>query len=139
MERQWKRNMLIVLAAAFLWTAAFGLSQTSAGEAVVAGDSYMTVLQKRGKPDNYVKSGRNELLFYGSSIIELMDCGVVRIDGRPAPPPETAANRQEEQGSPSTATPAKRIIDVRQQGKPIDLQPLLVEGAYTVVVFYADW
>lgn len=137
----WKRKMPAALMILFLLVFAGSLSQVFAGEPVVAGDSYLTVLQKKGEPDNYVKSGRNELMFYNSSIIELMDGGVVRVDGRQAPSPEAVANQGKEgQNGQGEGKPTpQRIIDVRQQGKAVDIQPLLVEGGYTVVAFYADW
>ena len=147
MKITWKRKILIVSVAIFLLVFAASLSPAFAGEPIIAGDSYLQVLQKKGPPDHYVKSGRDQLLFYGSSIIELMDGEVVRIDGRPAPQPDTAADQaatgqdrdREDHAAPSGPTATQRIIDVRQQGKAIDIRPLLVADGFTVVVFYADW
>ena len=135
--------MVTALAVIFFLVFAGSLPQVFAEKPVFAGDTYLKVLQKKGTPDHNVKSGRNQLLFYGSSIIELMDGKVVRIDGREAPRPETAANQtagaEAGQSPPAGATAAQRIIDIRQQGKAIDIRPLLVAGGYTVIAFYADW
>ncbi|MEW6428564.1 MAG: hypothetical protein AB1568_11070 [Thermodesulfobacteriota bacterium] len=134
----------LVLAMVIVWCCGVLRPQAFAGEAVATGDSYQTVLKKKGTPTSYIKSGRNELLFYGATIIELMDGEVVAVDGRkPLPPrdPAPAARNGEEKGKGPTAgaDPPRRIIDVRQQGKAIDIRQYLVPGAFTVVAFYADW
>jgi hypothetical protein len=141
MTRKWK--METALAVIFLLVFAGSLPRVFAGEPVFAGDTYLKVLQKMGTPDHNIKSGRDQLLFYDSYIIELMDDKVVRIDGREAPRPEAAANQAAGAGAgqraPSGPRAAQRIIDIRQQGKAIDIRPLLVAGGYTVIAFYADW
>lgn len=143
MKMNWKRKILLLMLVGFLSGFVLSLPQAFAREQVYDGDSYQQVLRMMGTPQNHIKSGREQLLFYGSSVIELMDGKVVRIDGRPASRPGTAVNQAAGEGAhpvvPPEAATAQRIIDIRQQGRAMDIRPLLVSGGYTVVAFYADW
>lgn len=136
------RKLSVTPAVIFLLLFAGMFSQASAREQIFAGDSVIAVTQIMGTPDNHIENGSQQLLFYGTTVIELMDGEVTRINGRPAPRPEMGSRQDsEEAGGAASAGPVKasRIIDIRKKGQAIDIRKLLVERGITVVAFYADW
>jgi len=142
MKILWKREMPVVLVAVFLLVIVAFPPQASCREQIFAGDSIIAVTQKMGTPDNHIENGSQQLLFYGATVIELMDGLVTRINGRPAPRPEMASRQDSDRADDAASdgpVNAPKVIDIRKKGQAIDIRKLLVKRGITVVAFYADW